>query len=52
MLRTEVEALLVSKRRERALYVSEHGVSKVHAEIDQLLTEWEQADAVGPDSTH
>ena len=44
--RAEVEQSLIAKRRERVLYVSPDGVTKVHAELDRLLDEWEVADAV------
>lgn len=50
--RTEVEQRIASKRRERELYVSPHGVAKCHAEIDSLLDEWEQADVVGREADH
>jgi hypothetical protein len=39
--RAEIEREIASKRRERELYVSPQGVAKCHAEIDELLDEWE-----------
>lgn len=39
--REDIERDLLSKRRERALYVSPQGVAKCHAELDRLLDEWE-----------
>jgi len=44
--RAEIEQEIRAKRRERLLYVSPHGVASIHAEIDRLLEEWEQADAL------
>ena len=42
--RAEIERDIAAKRRERRLYVSPHGVAGIHAEIDRLLEEWEQAE--------
>jgi len=42
--RADIERDIASKRRERELYVSPHGVEQCHAQLDALLTEWEQAD--------
>lgn len=43
--RAEIERDIASKRRERLLYVSPAGVAKCHAELDVLLTEWDEAPA-------
>lgn len=44
--RAEIERDIASTRRERELYVSPGGVAKIHAKLDALLVEWEQADAL------
>jgi hypothetical protein len=41
--RAEIERQIRAKRRERELYVSAEGVARIHAELDVLLGEWEQA---------
>lgn len=47
--RAEIEREIAGKRRERLLYVSEQGVAKCHQQLDELLSEWESARAVGHD---
>jgi hypothetical protein len=47
--RAEIERDILSKRRERELYVSPQGVAKCHAEMNALLDEWEaEHSTVGP----
>ena len=41
--RDQIEREIVSKRRERELYVSDEGVGKIHGEINELLDEWREA---------
>ena len=41
--RDQIEREIVSKRRERELYVSPEGVGRIHGQLDELLTEWQEA---------
>ena len=41
--RDQIEREIVSKRRERELYVSPEGVGRIHGQLDALLTEWQEA---------